>query len=244
MKQSLRKSQPKNREKIVFSSIDVVILAGGLGTRLQSVIFDRPKVLADIGGRPFLDILIGDLSSMGFKRVILSVGHLKNQIKNRYAAKKILFAEEENPLGTGGGVKNAESFVKSPDFLVMNGDSWITGGVDLGALYDFHRKKNALVTVALTRPRKEKDYGAVFFSKDGKIVKFNEKSAGEGAHFLNAGIYFMKKTVFARMPRNSFSLETDFFPSLIGDAFYGFVLDGEAIDIGTPERYSLAQKLF
>ena len=87
------KSEHTDRKKKIFSDIDVIILAGGLGTRLQPVISDRPKALAEIEGRPFLDILIEDLSSMGSQRNILRVGHLKTQINHHYAQKKILFAE-------------------------------------------------------------------------------------------------------------------------------------------------------
>ncbi|OGF52110.1 hypothetical protein A3I27_02565 [Candidatus Giovannonibacteria bacterium RIFCSPLOWO2_02_FULL_43_11b] len=237
MKQYLHK-------KTTFSGIDVIILAGGLGTRLRPIISDRPKVLAEVGGRPFLDMVIEDLFEMGFGRIILSVGHLKDQIKNHYAEKGILFAEEENPMGTGGGVKNAESLVQSDHLLVINGDSWIVGGADLSTFHDFHEEKNSLVTVALSRPRSEKDYGAIFLDENNKIVKFTEKNGGGKGHFLSAGIYLMKKNVFSRMPNGPFSLEVDFFPSLIGDPFYGFMIGGEVIDIGTPERYLSAQKIF
>lgn len=235
------KTTPPNNN---LSNIDVVILAGGLGTRLQSVVSDRPKVMAEVGGRPFLDILIKQLSNNGLMRIILSVGHLKDQIKNYYAGKRILFAEEESPLGTGGGVKNAEQFVQSDHFFVMNGDSWLPEGINLPALHNFHKEKNALTTVALTQPRKEKDYGAVFLDKDKKINRFNEKQGYNENHFLNAGIYAMSKEVFSRMPEGNFSLETDFFPSLVGEAFYGLPVGGEVIDIGTPERYKLASKIF
>jgi D-glycero-alpha-D-manno-heptose 1-phosphate guanylyltransferase len=227
-----------------LSDVDAVVLAGGLGTRLRPAVSDRPKVLAEVGGRPFLDLLIEHLRSMGCARIILSVGHLKDQIKDRYAGKGIIFAEEESPLGTGGGVKNAELLVRSEHFLVMNGDSWIPGGIDLHAFNDFHKKKNALATMALARPRSEKDYGAVFLDKDSKISRFSEKSKEEGDHFLNAGVYLMSKKVFSRMPGSPFSLEADFFPKLIGDAFYGFPVEGEVVDIGTPERYGAAQQVF
>lgn len=227
-----------------LSDVDAVILAGGLGTRLRTVLSDRPKVLAEVGGRPFLDIVIENLLRVGVRRVILSIGHLKDQIKNRYARRGIFFAEEESPLGTGGGIKNAERFVESDHFFVMNGDSWITGGADLRAIYDFHKKKNALATVVLTRPRDEKDYGAVFLKKDGKISRFNEKTEENRAHFMNAGVYIMDKKMFGLMPYDPFSIETDFFPKLVGSAFYGFPVEGELIDIGTPERYKLANEAF
>ncbi len=236
-----RKKKPEER---AFSNIDVVILAGGLGKRLRSAVSDRPKVLAEIAGKPFLDILIDNLLQKGFRRIILSVGYLAYQIKDRYAKRGILFAEEESPLGTGGGVKNTEALVESDHFFVMNGDSWMPEGVDLRALHDFHKKKNALATVVLARPREEKDYGAVFLDNEGKISRFNEKTKEENDHFLNAGVYLMSKEVFPRMPTGPFSIEVDFFPGLIGDAFYGFPANGEVVDIGTPERYKAAQEKF
>jgi len=229
---------------IDFFRVDVLVLAGGKGTRLRSNIGDVPKVLAPVAGRPFLDIIIEDLVTMGFGRIILSVGHLKNQIKDRYTGKGIFFVEEESPLGTGGAVKNAYALINSDSFLVMNGDSWFAGGIDMNAFYSFHKEKNALVSIVLARPRNEKDYGAVVLDRTGNILGFNEKEKKEENHFLNAGIYFMRRDVFSRMPHGSFSLEKDLFPKLIGSEFYGFPVDGELIDIGTPERYARAHKIF
>jgi len=235
--------RPEKREK-PLSDVDAVILAGGLGRRLRSAVSDRPKVLAEVAGRPFLDILIDNLRRAGCRRIILSVGHMKDQIKDHYAKSGVFFAEEESPLGTGGGIKNAEPLVRGENFLAMNGDSWPAGGVDFESIHNFHKSKNALITLALARPRNEKDYGAVLLDRGGKITSFNEKIKKEGGHFLSAGIYVMSKNVFRRMPDGPFSLETDFFPKLTGEAFYGFPVDGEVVDIGTPERYESANKIF
>ena len=224
---------------------DAIILAGGAGTRLRLVVSDRPKVLADVAGRPFLDMLIENLSAAGFKRIILSVGFMKDDIKGRYAQTGgVLFAEEATPLGTGGGAKHAVALAHGDDVLVMNGDSYVTGGVDLAAFRNFHKAKGADVTIMLARPRKEKDYGAVSVDRDGRIVRFSEKADESGEHFMSAGIYFLKRSAFEKMPQGAFSIETDFFPKLVGKAFYGFVTDGEVVDIGTPERYNLAQTKF
>jgi D-glycero-alpha-D-manno-heptose 1-phosphate guanylyltransferase len=224
--------------------IDVIILAGGLGTRLRSVIADRPKVLADVGGKPFLDLLVRSLEDHGVGRIILSVGYLKEQIKARYTSQHIFFAEEESPMGTGGGVKNAEPLLASDDVLIMNGDSWIAGGVDLQAFLDFHREKGALVSMMLASPRTDKDYGVVMLDADQKIAHFNEKQDHPGEHFMSAGVYAVRRTAFDRMPNGVFSLETDFFPKLVGEAFYGFPVKGDLIDIGTPGRYEAAQQIF
>lgn len=226
----------------IFS--DVLILCGGKGIRLRSVVSERPKVLAEVGGGPFLDILIEELSRTGFKKIILSVGYLKEQVKDRYAPRGIFFAEEESPLGTGGAIKNAEPLITSDHFLVMNGDSLVLGGIDLTKLYMFHVDKNALATIVLARPRTEKDYGAVLLENNAKIKSFDEKQNRGESHFMNAGVYMMSKEIFSRMPMSPFSLESDFFPTLIDDALYGFPVDGEVIDIGTPERYVRAKEVF
>lgn len=228
-----------------LKEIDVIVLAGGLGTRLRSVVSDRPKVLAEVGGRPFLDMLVNHLTDAGAPKIILSVGHLKDQIKDRYVERGVFFAEEESPLGTGGGLKNAERFLERDNVLVVNGDSWITGGVDLASFSTFHYERQALVTMLLAHPRTDKDYGAVIMDADNKISHFNEKEDHPREHFMSAGIYMMdKKRAFSLMPSGPFSLETDFFPKLVGKAFYGFPTDGEVVDIGTPERYEAAQSKF
>lgn len=243
--------KPPTHNKVVvgnrssnLSDVDVVILAGGLGKRLRSLVSDRPKVLAEVGQRPFLDILINYLRNTGFSRIILSIGYLKDQIKERYANQGILFAEEETPLGTGGGIKNAQELIRSKNFFVMNGDSWIPSGVNMNMIHNFHKDKKALATVVLSSPRIQKDYGVVFLDKENLISHFNEKSKEEGTHFLNAGIYLLNQELFSRMSQTPFSLESDFFPSLIGEAFYGFPIEGEVVDIGTPERYVEAQQKF
>lgn len=169
---------------------------------------------------------------------------MAHQIKSNYNGLGIFFAEEKEPLGTGGAIKNAESLVESDHFVVMNGDSWIKGGVDWNAFMDFHKDKRSLVTLSLVSPRTQEDYGAVFLNKEAKIEGFNEKEHQEKEHFMSAGIYCMDKAVFSRMSTGSFSIEHDFFPKLVGQSFYGFPIKGELVDIGTPERYIKANEVF
>ena len=125
------------------TDVDVVILCGGKGTRLSEVVRDRPKPMSEINGRSFLDILIGYVSGFGFKRFILSVGYkadyIKDYYKNNRFSFEILFSRENEPLGTAGGVKQAENLVQSNPFLVMNGDSFCP--VDLLQFLDFHSKR-------------------------------------------------------------------------------------------------------
>jgi len=229
--------------------IDVVILCGGLGKRLRSVVFDQPKVLAKIKEKTFLDILINNFLLYGFKNVILSVGYLKEQIKNHFnfdSGKNydhtITFSEEEEPLGTGGALRKAKSLIRSNPFMVMNGDSICK--VDFGSFVDFHIEKKALLSIVLAHSKTAQDYGSVTLGNSQRITDFKEKTAGKSKNLINAGVYLMEKDIFSYMPKqNEFSLEYDLFPKIINNRCYGFLTENELIDIGTPERYEKAINL-
>ncbi len=222
--------------------IDVVILCGGLGTRLRPVIFDRPKVLAKIGEKTFLDILIGELIEQGFRNIILCVGYLKNKVKDHFQYERdynIAFSEEEEPLGTGGALKKARPLIKSDLFIVLNGDSICK--VKFSDFYDFHVSKKACLSMVLVRTKAAMDFGSVVLDGSHRITSFKEKVASRDESLINAGIYLMQKEIFFLMPEEKhFSLEYDFFPKLIENKCYGFITDNELIDIGTPERYEKA----
>lgn len=224
--------------------IDVIILCGGLGTRLRPVIDDQPKVLVKIGEKTFLDLLIDDLVIQGFKNIILNVGYLKEQIRKHFISNKrsnctIRFSEEDEPLGTGGALKNAIPLIKNDFFMAMNGDSICK--VDLRNFIDFHIEKEALLSIVLASSKTAKDYGSVALDELQRITSFNEKVVGKSENLINAGIYLMDKVIFSDMPNNSFSLEYDLFPKVIvSNRCYGFLTNSKVIDIGTPERYEKA----
>ncbi len=232
-----------------LEKVDVVILCGGLGERLRPVIKGQPKVLANIGGKAFLDILINNVLQYGFRRIILSVGYLKEQIKNHFDYNydknydcKISFSEEEQPLGTGGALRKAKPLIRSNPFMVMNGDSICK--VDLRNFIDFHTEKKALLSIVLVRSKMAQDYGSVALDDSQRITGFNEKIIGGSENLINAGIYLMEKDIFSYMPeQNRFSLEYELFPKLINNGCYGFLTESEFIDIGTPERYKKAINL-
>ncbi|MDP2598914.1 MAG: sugar phosphate nucleotidyltransferase [Candidatus Liptonbacteria bacterium] len=233
---------PKNTRNDL-RNIDAVVLCGGQGTRLRSVLGDTQKVVAPIGSRTLLDVLMANLSSQGFARLILCVGHLKKQIIDKYRTlPNIVFSEENAPLGTGGAVKNAEKLITSDDFFVMNGDS-IFNGLDASEFYDFHKKHGALVSLALAEPREDKDFGGVVLAKSNKITAFTEKNELDETKFMSGGVYFMKNDALRLMPEKPFSLENDFFPKLTNGSLYGFFSPGEVLDIGTPERYERAKTI-
>lgn len=230
-------------KKTSLKNIDVFILCGGQGARLRPVISDKPKILADIGGRPFIEILLDSLASYGFRRIILGVGYLKEEIINYFQDNprkdfKIEFSEEEKPLGTGGAVKKVKPLIKSDHFLVMNGDCLFS--VDFEKFYQSHLGKKAMLSMVLANAVDDSsNYGRVMLASDNKIMSFNEKR-----NLISAGIYFIRKDVFDFMSsEDSFSLEYDFFPKIL-DSSYGFICDEGFIDIGTPERYQKANRLF
>ncbi len=231
-----------------FNKVDVVILCGGLGKRLRPVIKDRPKVMAKVNGRPFLDILIEYLSGQGFKRLILCIGYMGKAIKYYYRAKsvplEIVYSEEKKPLGTGGALRAAKSLIGSKTFLVLNGDSFCP--VNFSKFFDFHLAKKALFSIALTRLKHGQNCGKVKLDNNQRIVNFKEKAAIKNKEYSSVGIYLLEKRIFTLMGnKRKFSLEYDFFPTLIiSKKCFGYTTRKSLIDIGTPATYRKAQNYF
>jgi len=231
-----------------------VILCGGLGNRLRSIISDKPKVLAKVGNDVFLDIVIKNILQYGFDDIILCTGYLKEKIRNHLDSYsdnynyecRITFSEEKELLDTGGALKNAKSLIMSDNFLVVNGDSICK--TNLKEFLDFHINKKALTSIVLsssTLDRSNADYGSVVLDNLQRIMSFNEKLKNN-EQLINAGIYIMNKEIFSHMPnKKKFSLEYDLFPEIIRkNNCYGFITDSEITDIGTPERFKRAQNIF
>jgi NDP-sugar pyrophosphorylase family protein len=227
---------------------DALILCGGLGTRLRPLIPDRPKGLAIVGGKPVLDILVDDLLNQGFRRIILCVGYLREQIVDRFDARKdaeFVFSREVVPLGTGGAVRNAIPLVSSDLVLIMNGDSICPFA--FSDLLAFHTARNATASIVVTRADERHDGGIVALDDSGRIRSFLEKPDCKYSHgsFINAGIYLLRRECTMQSPMSPpFSLERDIFPSLVSSSpCFGFVVNSKLEDIGTPERYLAANKL-
>jgi D-glycero-alpha-D-manno-heptose 1-phosphate guanylyltransferase len=222
----------------------VVVLAGGLGKRLKPKTGDAPKVLASVNGIPFLDILLKNLSTQGFKRVVLCTGYKAQEIEAHYQKTNLgldlVFSREETPLGTGGAFKLAKSKIQSPIFLGLNGDCFCS--VSFRDLVSFHQEKKALGSLVLTKVEEKSDFGSVVINPKKEITSFQEKANLASSPFVSVGIYCFNKTIFDLMSnKDAFSIEHDFFPSLIGKGFYGFVTEKKFLDIGTPDRYDRAQ---
>ena len=225
-----------------LAMVDTVILCGGLGTRLQSVVGDRPKALAPVQGRPFIDLLLDEMIGQGLRRFILCVGHMQEQITGHLAQRHdavFQFSIEARPLGTGGAIRNALPLVTSDPFMVQNGDSMCR--VDLAGMLRFHRQNGAALTLAAAPKGERSDAGTLQIASNGQLLAFQEK-AGLGDS-INAGIYLMTRGSTSNWPRvYPFSLERDVIPNLIGrQPCFTFKTQGEVHDIGTPDRYQSAQ---
>jgi D-glycero-alpha-D-manno-heptose 1-phosphate guanylyltransferase len=229
-----------------LSKTDVLILVGGQGKRLRPVIADRPKPMADMGGRPFLDLLIDYASAFGVQRFILCTGYKAESISDYYrrtpGPHEIVISHEDQPLGTAGAIKNAEEHLTSDPFLVMNGDSFCL--VDLQAFLSFHLRTNALASMALVPTEDARDFGTVELNASEQVVRFEEKKIRKDRAFINAGIYLLGRDILSLIPTGTkYSLEYDLFPTRVGPRFYGYVVGAELIDIGTPERYERAREV-
>jgi NDP-sugar pyrophosphorylase family protein len=192
-----------------------------------------------------LDLILGHLRSQGIARVVLCTGYKADLVEDYYRERDfgltIDFSREKEPLGTGGALKNAQEIISGDPFFVLNGDSFLPA--DFRAFLDFHKKKNALASILVSKAGKTKDFGSLRVDKSGQVIEFREKIEDAANRLVNAGIYCFDRKVFSRMPaRAKFSLETDLFPKLAGQGFYGYRVDQEFIDIGTPERYASVKK--
>jgi NDP-sugar pyrophosphorylase family protein len=235
-----------------LAGIDAVILAGGFGTRLQSVLPDRQKVIGSVAGRPFLHHLLNQFADAGVGRFVLALGHRADQVTeaNRGWGRpdvEIVTAVEPTPLGTGGALRHALSALRSDTLLVANGDSF--AGADLAALLAFHRARRAHITLLLVQVRDAGRYGRVQTDADGAVLAFEEKPANAAGSSepaaVNGGIYLMDRTVVAAIPAGrTVSLEREIFPAAIGKGLYGHLQAVPFIDIGTPESWSAAAGFF
>lgn len=231
-----------------WTNIPVFILAGGLGTRLAAALSGRPKILAPVSGRTFIDILLKRLVDQGFNRIVLSVGYRKEMVFEHFAnhpvSSRISFSSEDSPLGTGGAIWHARPLLESQTFIVLNGDSYCP--VDLSALLRFHQRHQGICSLLLTKVSEPADFGTVDVDSDDRIRGFSEKGFSAGEAWINAGIYAFMPSVFdIQVPGLVFSLERDLFPYLAAAyPVYGMRSQVPLLDIGTPERLARAQDYF
>lgn len=229
---------------------DAIILAGGLGTRLRSVVPDLPKCMASVAGRPFLHYLIAHLKREGIQNFIFSVGYKSESIINfvnqelsptaNPATNDVQFSAEKEPLGTGGAIKLACEKVSDHNVLVCNGDTLFK--VNTRKLNNFHLRHNSDCTLCLKPMNNFERYGVVQMNDDASIKSFKEKQFYESG-FINGGIYVLDVINFKKenLPEK-FSFEKDYLEKYVEKRnFYAVIQDEYFIDIGIPEDYERAQ---
>ncbi|MFQ5561917.1 MAG: nucleotidyltransferase family protein [Nitrospinota bacterium] len=227
--------------------MEAIVLAGGKGSRLSSVVNDAPKPMAEINGKPFLEHLLYFLTGSGFTRFILSIGYMGEKIEEFFETHRlkenIVFSKESKPLGTAGAIKLAETRLTSPCFFVINGDSFAEVDFDYMRKRAIERKANAVIS--LLRIQKPDRYGLVTLGEGGSVIEFGEKKQGLQTGFINSGVYCLQKEMLKMIePNTAVSLERDIFPKLIGQRFFGVPFEGRFIDIGIPKDYFRAQDFF
>lgn len=222
-----------------------LILAGGRGTRLQTVVSNVPKPMAPVCGKPFLDILLKELKKENVDSVILSTGYMSEVIESRYCngfeGIPISFSRETTPLLTGGAIKKAISGLDSELIVVLNGDSFVR--LDLDQISKFHQEKKADITIVSVYMKDASRYGLLKVSSDFRIEMFCEKQSNSQG-LINAGVYVFNSDLLKSCTQPVFSFEEWLKNSLYKLDVYAFVSDDKFIDIGIPSDYEKAQDFF
>jgi D-glycero-alpha-D-manno-heptose 1-phosphate guanylyltransferase len=231
--------------------IDLIILAGGKGSRLKALFPHLPKILAPIQGIPFIEFLLRSFSrKIPLSRTILALGYEAQQVISHFqkplSFPAPFFSIEEVPLGTGGALKKAISLSHSPTLLVCNGDGLID--FSFSHLYSLHQQHTADLTMVCVQVEEPDQYGLVEVDPvSQRIHSFCEKKKPLGRkvpQWVNAGVYLMKRDLLNLMPLEEvFSLEKEFFPHLINQRMYAYLSQEKLIDIGTQKSYLEAEKL-
>lgn len=220
--------------------MEAIVLAGGLGTRLKSVVTNLPKPMAPIEEKPFLEYLLKYLENNGITRVILSVGYkwetIKEYFGNTYNNLELVYSIEDEPLGTGGAIKKAILKVTKDEVYIINGDTFFN--VNLSSL---SLKKNSHLILSLKRMHNFDRYGCVESNKNNTVTAFTEKGYRKRGN-INGGVYLTTKSIF-----DTFKLTDKFsFEEFLQDNFKELnihvkIFENYFIDIGIPEDYKKAQ---
>ena len=231
---------------MIFNSLHVMILAGGKGTRLRSVVSDRPKVMAEVSGKPFLNWILDHLHQQGVREVTLLTGYMADQIQDFYGPQykdiQLYYSHEVVPLGTGGAVKLALERQSQPKTicLLLNGDTYFPAN-----LVNAITLQDSLTNTVLTSHVSDiSRYGSLQIDTlSRKVLRFNEKGL-TGPGFINAGTYLLESRAFLDFPQKTFSLENDLLKPLVSKGRLTALVDkAPFIDIGIPADYANFQHI-
>lgn len=197
--------------------------------------------MAPVAGKPFLEYLIRWVARAGFRHVVLCAGYGAGQIREHFGqgdalGVQLTYSVENEPLGTWGAIRLAAQGIDHPQFVVLNGDSWLQ--VDLYGLLDFHRQKGGVCSIAAIQVDNSSRFGSIHLDASGRVMEFSEKQT-EGRTLINGGVYtFSQEVLDVAPPTTGFcSLEKEIFPVLIPCGVYGMRIEGYFVDIGVPEGY-------
>jgi len=223
---------------------EIVILAGGFGTRLRSEVPDLPKPLAPVAGRPFLAYLLDRYAAAGMTRAILATGYMgdvvEQTIGGRWNGMDVLYSREEAPLGTGGAIAAAARHSSGHGLHVCNGDTYLEySPIALEAAAE-----GLSMAIALARVPDVSRYGTVDVEQ-GRVLQFHEKRPGGGG-LINAGSYFLSAAALGALPADgAFSFEKEVLEPAAAKGLVGALVDTAAfIDIGVPADFHRAQVEF
>lgn len=227
---------------------EAVILAGGIGSRLKTVVNDRPKPMALINNKPFLYYLLSNLKKENFEHIILAVGFKHKIISdffgNTFQGMDISYAIEEKPLGTGGGILNALKHARKKNTFILNGDTYFPVAFD--EIEKLANENKSDLIIALRKLTDVSRYGTISVNSENRVVDFIEKSYQHIPGLINGGIYLIKNSslIELRLPKK-FSFEEDFLMAKFNEKlFFGIPFNNYFLDIGIPESYKQAQKDF
>lgn len=225
-----------------------VILAGGLGAKVAHLVPDRPKPMADIGGKPFLWYVIHQLKRQGIRNLILCLHYLPDAVVTYFgdgkeAGLSITYSVEDRLMGTGGAIKHAQPHIGAEPFLVVNGDTYLE--LDYTAFQKFHTEHGGIGTIALSNVADISEYGLIKTEENGRITLFGEKLRNlHIAGLINGGVYLLEPGILDMIAQGeSTSLEKEVFPSLLylDRPLFGYKTNGLFVDIGLPQQLERAR---
>lgn len=226
--------------------MEVIILAGGLGTRLRSVVNDVPKPMALVNNKPFLEYILKWLSIYNINKIIISAGYKADCIKSYFGSsfKKIPidYVVEDEPLGTGGGILKALGLTSDENIMVVNGDTYFP--IDIDIFLSEHMRLNGKITIALKEMTDFDRYGSVSVDNNFNIYKFHEKLFIQHG-LINGGIYFINKKFIqdSSLPMK-FSFEKEVLEKeVVNKKIKGIQFNNQFVDIGIPDDYHKANQL-
>ncbi|HEY5882129.1 MAG TPA: NDP-sugar synthase, partial [Nakamurella sp.] len=228
---------------MVATDVDAVVLVGGKGTRLRPLTLSAPKPMLPTAGVPFLEHLLSRIRAIGIEHVVLGTSYKAETFTEYFGdgsdfGLDIDYLVEDEPLGTGGGIRNVAPALRADTVMVFNGD--VLSGVDLGALLDTHTSNAADVTLHLVKVPDPRAFGSVPTDADGRVQAFLEKTDNPPTDQINAGCYVFKREVLEAIPAGRVvSVERETFPGLLasGARVFGHVDTSYWLDLGTPAAF-------